>query len=87
MPPVPVLLPAVCLCTCRSLVTGVRAEAYDDDLCHQGAVQCDRDGHITDLVLQGTDMETDLSCPNFSAGFGQLPKLQRLDLAGAKLGE
>ena len=25
------------------------------DLCHQGAVQCDKGGYITDLVLQGTD--------------------------------
>lgn len=36
--------------------------------------------------MQGTDMESDLSCPNFSRGFAMLPKLQRLDLAGAKLG-
>jgi hypothetical protein len=65
----------------------VKAQALDEDLCHQGAVQCDKEGRITDLVLQGTDMETDLSCPKFSAGFAQLPRLQRLDLAGAKLGE
>jgi hypothetical protein len=65
----------------------VRADAHDEDLCHQGAVQCDKAGCITDLVLQGTDMETDLSCTKFSKGFAQLPKLQRLDLAGAKLGE
>ena len=71
----------------RRLVNGVRADAHDEDLCHQGAVQCDKAGRITDLVLQGTDMETDLSCTKFSKGFAQLPKLQRLDLAGAKLGE
>lgn len=39
------------------------------------------------LSPQGTDMESDLSCPSFSSGFAALPKLQRLDLAGAKLGE
>jgi hypothetical protein len=68
------------------LVNGVKAQAHDEDLCHQGAVQCDKAGRITDLVLQGTDMETDLSCTKFSTGFAKLPKLQRLDLAGAKLG-
>lgn len=50
-------------------------------------MQCDKAGRITDLVLQGTDMETDLSCPSFSEGFAKLPKLERLDLAGAKLGK
>lgn len=69
------------------LAAGVKAESFNEDLCHQGAVQCDKAGRITDLVLQGTDMETDLTCSNFSAGFAKLPKLQRLDLAGAKLGE
>jgi hypothetical protein len=56
------------------------------DLCHQGAVQCDKAGRITDLVLQGTDTDTDLQCPSFSTGFAALPELQRLDLAGARLG-
>lgn len=76
----------MCVCALCRLAVGVKAQAFDEDLCHQGAVQCDKAGHITDLVLQGTDMETDLSCPSFSAGFAQLPKMQRLDLAGAKLG-
>jgi hypothetical protein len=60
----------------------------ETDLCHQEAVQCDRDGHITDLVLQGRNTPgEDLTCEAFSTGFTALPNLVRLDLAGAMLGK
>lgn len=59
----------------------------DSDLCHQGPVQCDKEGHITDLVLQGANSGADLTCSKFSTAFAALPKLVRLDLAGANLGE
>uniref|UniRef100_A0A383WD12 Malectin-like domain-containing protein n=1 Tax=Tetradesmus obliquus TaxID=3088 RepID=A0A383WD12_TETOB len=71
---------------CHMLTQAVAAESMDTDLCHQSAVQCDSKGHITDLVLQGANSESDLTCPKFSAGFAALPKLTRLDLAGANLG-
>lgn len=31
----------------------------DQDLCHQGAVQCDKQGRITDLVLQVGGVEAE----------------------------
>eukprot|EP00878_Enallax_costatus_P025108 GHUV01026831.1.p1 GENE.GHUV01026831.1~~GHUV01026831.1.p1 ORF type:complete len:723 (+),score=195.48 GHUV01026831.1:793-2961(+) len=71
---------------CNRLNIGIDAQDIDSDLCHTGPIQCDRDGHITDLVLQGTNGDQDLTCPGFSAGFAQLPSLRRLDLAGAHLG-
>lgn len=80
------MLPLPTLHPCR-LTQAVAAESMDTDLCHQSAVQCDSKGHITDLVLQGANSESDLTCPKFSAGFAALPKLTRLDLAGANLGE
>jgi hypothetical protein len=70
---------------CR-LTQAVTATNMDNDLCHQGPVQCDSKGHITDLVLQGANSESDLTCPGFSAGFAALPRMTRLDLAGANLG-
>lgn len=74
------------LCACRSLTSALAADSMDTDICHQGPVRCDKAGHITDLVLQGTNTDMDLTCPAFSEGFAQLPELQRIDLAGANLG-
>lgn len=49
-------------------------------------MQCDLDGHVTDLVLQGSNGDGDLTCPDLSTGIAALPRLNRLDLAGATLG-
>ncbi|KAF6253460.1 hypothetical protein COO60DRAFT_419479 [Scenedesmus sp. NREL 46B-D3] len=71
---------------CHMLSQAVAADSVDTDLCHQGPVQCDSKGHITDLVLQGTNSDSDLTCPGFSAGFAALSRMTRLDLAGNNLG-